>query len=736
MPDLWQIEETEFNPARQHTWETLLTVGNGYFGTRGTFEEGFPDASPATFIHGLYGPVPLYHQELINVPHWPSMELVFEGEPFRLERARISAYRRWLDLRTGILHRTVRWHPTTDHTLELHFERMASLVEPHVGVVRLTARSISGDGTFILRSGLNAYVDNLRYRHWKVVDEGILSEGEIYLLLESLGNGRRLAMVAQLIPLFTPSSPSLTFMPCLHCPTLELQVRLQAGQRLVVEKRVALVTDQEDSDPLGRARQVLANLRRRAPEAPWEAQEKEWGRIWQRVDVEIEGDPAAAQGVRFSLYHLIIAAPRHTDRTSIPARGLSGFAYRGHIFWDTEIFMLPFFIYTQPEIARRLLRFRYLTLPQALERARALGYRGAMYPWETVPDGTEATPRWILSRSGEPVRIWTGDREHHITADVAYAVWQYWQATGDDEWMAEEGAAILLATAAFWASRATYNPQKRRLEIRDVIGPDEYHEHVHNNAYTNGMARWNLQAALKVWEWLRSRDPARAEDLAQQLALHSRDMDQWEEIAGALLLPQDERTGIIEQFEGFFELESIDLRAFEERTQAMDEVLGRERIQRTQVVKQPDVLMLLYLLPDTFGPEALRAAWNYYEPRTDHRFGSSLGPAIHAALGARVGEMEAAYRHFMHAARIDLDDLRGNTADGIHMATCGGVWQAVVFGFAGVKLKDHPILVDPRLPEAWERLSFPLAYRGRRWRVELSRSGGYVEPEEALRSSA
>lgn len=678
MLDPWQIEEESFSLAHQRTWEAILTVGNGYFGTRGALEEGSPGASPATLIHGLYGPAPFYHQELINVPHWPSMELIFEGEPLRVERSRISVHRRWLDLRTGILHRTVRWHPTTDQTLELHFERMASLSEPHIGVVRLSVEPVSGEGTLVLQAGLDAHVDNTRYQHWRVIDQGILDEGAIYLLLESLGNARRLAMAAKLIPRLTPESPSLDFMPCPGHPTLRLQVRLRAGQRLVVEKCVALVTDHEDSEPLNRARMALRKLQHHIHEALWKAQEQEWKQIWERADVQIEGDAAAAQGVRFSLYHLIIAAPRHTDRTSIPARGLSGFAYRGHIFWDTEIFMLPFFIYTDPETARRLLRFRYHTLPRAIERARAMGYRGAMYPWETTSEGTEVTPRWILSEAGEPIRIWTGDREHHITADVAYAVWQYWQATGDDEWMAQEGAAILLATAAFWASRATYNPQRHCYEIRDVIGPDEYHEHVHNNAYTNGMARWNLKAALTLWEWLRSRYPANAEALAQRLNLELSDMDRWAEIADALFLPRDENTGLLEQFEGFFGLEPIDLQTFEGRDRALDEILGRERIQQTQIIKQPDVLMLLYLLPEVFGMEALRAAWDYYEPRTDHRFGSSLGPAIHAALAARLGKLDAAYRHFMHAARIDLDDLRGNTADGIHMATCGGVWQAVV----------------------------------------------------------
>jgi kojibiose phosphorylase len=435
--------------------------------------------------------------------------------------------------------------------------------------------------------------------------------------------------------------------------------------------------------------------------------------------VEIAGDERAQLAVRFNLYHLLIAAPYHTERTSIPAKALAGFGYRGHVFWDTDVFMLPFFALTLPQVARKLLLYRYHTLPRAREKAREAGYRGAMFAWESADDGRETTPRWVPGEGGEPVPILCGDLEQHITADVAYAVWFYWQTTGDDDFMRDYGAELVLSTAAFWASRVEYDPEKGRYEIRGVMGPDEYHERVDNNAFTNAMARWNIEAALEALNWLRRSYPEKAEALEKVLGLREEELARWREVAQRMYVPQDPASGLIEQFEGFFDLKEVDLAELGPRTRSLQAILGREGVQKTQVLKQPDVLMLLYLLRDRYDERTVRANWDHYEPRTDHDFGSSLGPAIHAALACELGEPEGAYRHFMRAALVDLEDLRGNTADGIHAASCGGVWQALVFGFAGVEFTPQEPVARPRLPAGWRRLSFKLRYRGETYLFDL-----------------
>ena len=437
-----------------------------------------------------------------------------------------------------------------------------------------------------------------------------------------------------------------------------------------------------------------------------------WAEVWDASDVVIEGDPTAQLAVRYNLFQVLIAAPRHDNRVSVPAKTLSGFGYRGHVFWDTDIFILPFLNHTQPALARNLLCYRYYTLPGARRKAQAAGYQGAMFAWESADSGDEVTPRWVPAQDGDLTRIWCGDIELHITADVAYAVWQYWQGTGDDDWMRRYGAEIILDTAAFWGSRVEWNSDRGRYEISDVIGPDEYHEHVDNNAFTNRMVRWHLETALEVLAWLRRTDPERAVALTEQLDLTPERLAHWNAVCEDIFVPHDPETGLIEQFEGFFSLKEVDLVGYEPRTRSMQALLGGEETNQSQVLKQADVLMLLYLLRDRFDRPTLQANWDYYAPRTDHTHGSSLAPAIHAIMVCELGRPDEAYEHFMRAALVDLENLRGNTADGIHAASAGGVWQAVVFGFGGVRLTDAGPVATPRLPAGWTRLKFRLQHRG------------------------
>ncbi|HOG47768.1 MAG TPA: glycosyl hydrolase family 65 protein, partial [Anaerolineae bacterium] len=300
-----------------------------------------------------------------------------------------------------------------------------------------------------------------------------------------------------------------------------------------------------------------------------------------------------------------------------------------------------------------------------------------------------------------------------------YALWRYWQVTGDDAFMRDYGAEVLLDTAVFWGSRVEYNATAGRYEISNVIGPDEYHEHVNNNAFTNRMVQWHLERALETLDWLRAYHAARAAELEQRLRLTPERLALWRDIQQRIYIAYDPTTGLFEQFAGFFELEDLDWQALEPRTKPVQLVLGIAETQRYQALKQPDVLMLLYLLGPAYDERTLRVNWQYYEPRTDHTHGSSLGPAIHALLAARLGLLDDAYQHFLRAALVDLDDLRGNTRDGIHAASAGGVWQDIVLGFAGMQLGPEGLTFAPQLPERWQRLRFTLRYRGQPVEIDL-----------------
>jgi kojibiose phosphorylase len=371
-----------------------------------------------------------------------------------------------------------------------------------------------------------------------------------------------------------------------------------------------------------------------------------------------------------------------------------------------------------------LLNYRIRNLPGARTKALENGYEGAQFPWESAGAGNEVTPTWVphFTDRNKMVRIWTGDIEIHISADIAYAAHKYWQVTGDDVWLIEKGAELILDTAKFWGSRADWNSSKNYYQIMDVIGPDEYHEHVDNNAMTNRMAQWNLQTGLDVLEWLKERSPVKAAELIDKLGLSTGKWDHWREVIQKIYLNINEN-GLIEQFEGYYQRKYVDLLAMEPRTESVQVIFGIEGTNQTQALKQPDVLMLLYLLQQYYSKDIVQVNYNFYTPRTDHTYGSSLGPSIQAIMACEVGRQEDAYEQFIRAVRADLRDVRGNSGDGIHGASAGGTWQVVVFGFAGLRITRDGWTINPRLPKHWKRLAFKFIFKGKQHTVDIHNCG-------------
>lgn len=710
----WTVIETQFNPSELHHKETLFTLGNGYLGTRGTFEEGYPGARTATFIHGVYEDVAVMHTELINCPNWLPLTITVEGEVFCLHQGEILSYQRSLDMRWGLLSRDVLWRSPSGHTVNLHFERMISMADQHVLVLRCQITPVDFEGVIKVEASLNGYPDTQGMKHWEYLNQGTCKD-RAWMHLRSRNSGIELGMATQLK--CSESAPVQAICSA-GILTLTTTTSAQPGKTVTLEKVVTVFTSRDVKAPAQEAQEKLASLP--SYKTLLAAHGAVWDELWRDCDVTISGDFNAQIAVRYNLFQLLAAASRHDDRVSIPAKTLSGFAYRGHVFWDTEVFIVPLFTFTHPLVARNLLSYRYHTLDGARRKAREAGYEGAMFAWESATTGDEVTPRWVYDQNGQPVRIWCGDIEIHINADVAYGVWHYWQATGEDDWMQRHGAEIMLDTAVFWGSRVEWNAERSCYEIRDVIGPDENHERVDNNAFTNRMVQWHLETALSVLNWLRDTNPKRAAELELRLNLTPERMQHWQHIALNMLVLYDPQTGVIEQFEGFFKLEDVNWADYEQRTRSMQAILGVEGANQKQVLKQPDVLMLLYMLRES-SLKKLQTNWDYYSPRTDHTYGSSLGPAIHAILACKLGKSAEAYEHFMRAALVDLKDVRGNAGEGIHAASAGGVWQAVVFGFAGVKLTETgPIVETPHLPPGWTQLQFKLRWRDQWYKFDIS----------------
>ncbi|WP_103670786.1 beta-phosphoglucomutase [Pseudanabaena sp. BC1403] len=720
----WTVIEPHFEPAQLRARETVFTIGNGYLGTRGSFEEGYPKALPTTLISGLYDDIPLVYTELANCPDWLSMVVTIDGERFGLDIGEILQYERQLDLRHGVLRRSLRWRSPIGNTVDIKFERFASLADQQVLALICHVKPVDFSGKIEFNSSINDYPDNQGFDHWEHLDRGDTEHG-VWLQVRTRSTQIELSMAAKMTAIGIAASSQINSP---DRPSIRFTFLARQGDTITVEKLVTVFTSQEVKQPVQSAQAKLADLP--SYEVLLAAHQQAWDKVWEHSDIEIEGDLKAQLAVRYNMFQLFIGACAEADPVadpvadpaspnnipdSVAAKTLSGLGYRGHIFWDTEIFILPFFTLTQPTIARSLLSYRHDTLAGARRKAFHSGYNGAMFAWESAATGDEMTPKWSIQSDpyAEPVRIWCRDREIHISADIAYAVWQYWQATGDDIWMRDCGAEIVIDTAIFWLSRLEWNDQKKRYELCNAIGADEYHEQVNNNAFTNRMVQWNLEKAIAIYEWLLHKFPDQAIALVQELKLTPERLLSLHTTMSQIYIPYTANPELIEQFDGFFQLQDINLSHYEPRTRSIQAIIGMEETNHTQVLKQPDVLMLLYLMRDTpeFSFDSLQKNWNYYAPRTDITYGSSLGASIHAILAANLGE-DKAYKYFMQAALIDLQDTFGNTADGIHAASAGGVWQSVVFGFGGIQLKDNGPVATPHLPATWTRLKFKLHWQG------------------------
>jgi beta-phosphoglucomutase len=731
----WLLIETQFAPDQLNYKETVFTIGNGYLSTRGSLEEGYPASNAATLINGVYDDIPIFYTELANCPNWLPLSISVEGEEFRLDRGELVSYQRQLDLRRGVLSRTLRWRSPKGKTLDIACERFASQADQHVLALRCHITPVGCEGDFKVQAGIDGTPENDGFNHWIILDQGHDAGGDgspgVWLRVRTRKSRIELGTATRLV--LAGAEGRIQDASVAEAPTLAASFHAAAGQTVTLEKTVTVLTSREVPNPLAAAREKLASL---PPYAELlAAQERAWAEVWRKADIEIEGDSQSQLILRYNLFQLLIAAPRHDDRVSIPAKTLSGLGYRGHIFWDTDFFIFPFFIHTQPDVARNLLGYRYHTLEGARRKAAHYGYRGAMYAWESAATGDDVTPRFGMAETpyGEDVAIRCSTREIHISSVVAGTVWWYWYSTQDDEWMRDRGAEIVLDTALFWSSRAAYDVKRECWSILEVIGPDEYHDNVDNNAFTNRLVQWHLEKALQIYDWLEQAFPDKAAQLTEKLQLTAKRRRRLQDIAEDLWVPYDSETGLIEQFEGFFKLEDIDLSQYEPRTSSMQAILGIQGTNRRQVLKQPDVLMLLYLMgltPETdYGTEVLKKNWEYYGPRTDLTYGSSLGPAIQGLVAAAVGEREKAYQYVLQAALVDLENNRGNAADGIHAASCGNVWQAVIFGVAGVKFSENGPTANPQLPPTWKRLKFKLHWRGQCHDFDLQPAVGSARSE-------
>jgi trehalose/maltose hydrolase-like predicted phosphorylase len=759
----WVLAYDGFDPAEEGLREALCTLGNGYFATRGAAPEAHADEVhyPGTYVAGCYDRLvtevagrEVENEDLVNLPNWLPLAFRAEGEEwFAPGTADLLAYRQELDLRRGVLSRRLRFRDREGRITAVAQRRFVSMADPHVAGLETTFTAENWSGRLEVHSGLDGTVTNAgveRYRklngkHLVPVATGTAGDDVVWLQAETASSKIRVALAAR-TRVLREDQPD----PARHRSrrepgriTHELTLDLREGEPATVEKVVTLFTSRDPAvaEPGLAARERLAGGE--GFDALLERHVLTWEQLWRRCRLDIRdrvGETALILDLH--LFHLLQTLSPHTADldVGVPARGLHGEAYRGHVFWD-ELFVFPILNLRFPEVTRALLRYRHRRLPAARLAAAAAGYQGAMYPWQSGSDGREETQRLHLNpRSGR----WLPDHSHlqrHVGIAVAYNVWQYYQATADLAFLSEYGAEMLLEIARFWASVAVYNRTTGRYEIRGVMGPDEYHDAypdaerpgLDNNAYTNVMAAWVLLRTLDVLDLLP--EPRRVE-LAERLALRHEELERWRDLTRKLHVPFHDGD-IISQFDGYDHLDELDWQGYRQRhgdIRRLDRLLEAEgdSTNRYRASKQADVLMLFYLLSadelrgllEGLGYRleagALLRTVEYYLQRTSH--GSTLSGVVHAWVLAR-SDRERSWEFFSEALTSDLHDIQGGTTkEAIHLGAMAGTVDLAQRCYTGMETRDDVLWLDPALPAGLRSLEMKIHYRGH-WgvRVEVTR---------------
>ena len=717
----WTLEEASYDTTREAGIEARFAIGNGSLGVRAsrsvsrgptwtTYQQFLSWASwPRTYVAGLFDtpntepPVPA----LVPAPDWLRVRIWIDGDLALIRSGTLLSHRRCLDMRRGLLLTEWRQRLPSGRILGVRTLRFVSHADRALGLQVLQLEVDGAPATVRVEASFEEIGSAL---------ERVLATPEV-VAWRTAQSAKSLAIACTASMRVDGREVAADREDWRSPLNRHWAWTSQSGRPATLLRAATFARGDADDDIQAQALAALDRARQTGWRNLLADHERAWAERWADSDIVVEGDEDAQRALRFAIYHLISAANPEDDRVSIGARALTGDAYLGHVFWDTEIYLLPFYTLTWPEAARALLFYRYHTLPGARRKAARMGYRGAFYAWESADSGDETTPEKIIDPNGRVIDILCGKEEWHIVADVAYAVWQYWQVTGDDDFILKAGAEILLETARFWASAASLEPDGQ-FHIRGVIGPDEYHEHIDDSAYTNIMARWTLERASDVIRILKERWPERWQELSERLTIGHVELVHWRDVAERLAVHRDPSGKLLEQFEGYFGLEDIDVAQYEGRTVPLDVVLGRERTQRSQVLKQADVVALLALLPDSFDRPAMEANFRYYEPRCGH--GSSLSQAMHAIVAARLGRMDLALRYFHGTAATDLGPTTVPSAGGVRIAAQGGLWEAAIFGFAGVSATADEVRLQPSLPAHWRSMAFRLRWRGRRLHLRIT----------------
>lgn len=727
--DGWQLKITKFDPEQLIHYGSNLLCGNGYLGYRGTLPEWGKEEYQACIVSDTYDMADGKWRELSNAPNGLATELLLADQSLDFSPVKNLNTTLSFNYQYGIFKRNSKLENVINRAsadkLEVESERFASYSNLHLIANKYQLNNLNQDKLLKIRLGIEGDVWDLNGEHLTNLKSDYETEQAVLYLQGTTVESKIDLVTAMSFNFKQGLVKNMRIISRSKSIYLELTIQPE-NNGCKFERNMVVYSSNDLTDPLSAAIKTAVQAREKEYQQLLIEHQQCWDAKWAVMDIKIKGNLLDQLAVRFNLYHNIIATPAHSEYLPIGARGLSCQAYQGSAFWDQEIFNLPMFLFTKPEIAKNILKYRYHTLAGARKKAQDLGFAGAFYAWISGKTGQELCPDFFFKDviSGRKIRNHFNDWQIHVSPDIGYTIWKYYQVTDDLDFILNYGAEILFEIARFIHSRVHYNDRQDYYELIRLLGPDEYHENIDNNVFTNYQSQFVLKKAIYFYHFLLNKYPEELARIKSSIELTETEITAWQRIAEKFYLPEPNQANLLEQFSGYFELEDTTAEVIKKRLINNQEYWGWPNgiAVFTQVIKQADVIQL-FTLHDIFNQDILAANYDYYEPRTQH--GSSLSPSQYGIIAARIGRPELAYQYFKKSAFIDLMSTNkavsgGTFIGGIHTAAAGGIWQLIINGFSGFKLTKSGLEFNPALVEEWEELEYKLNYRSAILQINLT----------------
>lgn len=718
MDKTWIIEQSMADYLKRNH---ISTIQNGYIGIRGYFSELFENKDSSILVLGIYDQVGDKWKEIINNPNFWYNEFIVDGERIKLDFENTDDFKISLDMYCSKITMQYVWKSSKNKRIEIMHERFACYDRANNAVWKFSMKSLDGEVDISIRFGIDGNVIDANGPHLENITTGEYENG---FYMNSYTQQHKYNISAANTILVDVGNKVISHGIAEiedRCIKAEYKFKLEKDEKADCINNGYIYTSRDSQQPLEDAKAAaLLNI---PYEVLLETHCAAMKNHWDLTDVIIEGDKKAQKYARFNLYILLVSVSKDYDYCFIPSRALSAQTYKGSIFWEVDTYAFPFYAYVHPQYARNHLLYRYKTFAHAIKKAKDHGYEGAFYAWESLDTGEEATKLFVFTDvySNKPLRNYFGDRQYHISADVVYAIWQYYNVTKDYDFILEYGAEMTLQVARFFASLVYYKKTKDRYEILNTTCPDEYHEEVGNNHFTNKMCKFVLGKAIAL---VAGTSIDELSTVINRINLKQSEIDYWKEVNDKLFIQEPDNRMVIEEFDGYFDLEDITVEEFKKRLTNEEEYHGYPigPATHTQIIKQADVIQAMVMFKNDYHPVVRKANFDFYNDRCEH--GSGDSPNAYGIVAAQAGDANKAYRYFMKSASVDLESTNpawkgGLYLGGLHTAPCGGTWQMIAFGFLGLELADDTLKFNPILPKQWSRLKFNILFQGDVVNIEL-----------------